>query len=275
MPPRIRIALRSCIYSYSSALSDWCTIAVKLCQPWKGALAPWAPIWICHWNWWDILCPNWGFGTPASVSAGIVGQPERWDWWWRWWNRLKAACIQSSKAKHLKTNKKWEVGWVSESTDWICSVLGCLFSLLPFLMIYEHSIWLLHCATDTLHSWFGYNCSCQIFHIYFFVLFSLSLSLSFSLSLSLSFSLSLSLMSYPSPVFLPLPVSHSLCPLVCAENHVRTWTVTRFRGRISTQPGSTPIASFRVLSLEGAHSLFYPINSIGEGRKKCSVILWC
>jgi hypothetical protein len=39
--------------------------------------------------------------------------------------------------------------------------------------------------------------------------------------------------------------------------------VTRFRGRISTQPGSTPIASFKVLSLEGAHSLFYPVNSIG------------
>lgn len=50
---------------------------------------------------------------------------------------------------------------------------------------------------------------------------------------------------------------------VCAENHVRTWAVTRFRGRISTQPGSNPIASFKVMSLEGAHSLFYPINSIG------------
>lgn len=56
-------------------------------------------------------------------------------------------------------------------------------------------------------------------------------------------------------------------PIVCAENHVRTWTVTRFRGRISTQPGSTPIASFKVLSLEGAHSLFYPVNSIGERAK--------
>ena len=40
--------------------------------------------------------------------------------------------------------------------------------------------------------------------------------------------------------------------------------MTRFRGRISTQPGSKPIASFKILSLEGAHSLFYPINSIGE-----------
>uniref|UniRef100_A0A8C5MP50 BTB/POZ domain-containing protein KCTD3 n=1 Tax=Leptobrachium leishanense TaxID=445787 RepID=A0A8C5MP50_9ANUR len=38
---------------------------------------------------------------------------------------------------------------------------------------------------------------------------------------------------------------------VCADNnHVRTWTVTRFRGMISTQPGSTPLASFKVLSLE-------------------------
>ena len=51
---------------------------------------------------------------------------------------------------------------------------------------------------------------------------------------------------------------------MCAENHVRTWTVTRFRGRISTQPGSSPIASFKLLSLEGSHSLFYPENSIGE-----------
>ena len=38
---------------------------------------------------------------------------------------------------------------------------------------------------------------------------------------------------------------------VCAEyNHVRTWSVTRFRGMISTQPGSTPMASFKVVSLE-------------------------
>lgn len=38
---------------------------------------------------------------------------------------------------------------------------------------------------------------------------------------------------------------------ICADNnHVRTWTVTRFRGMISTQPGSTPLASFKILSLE-------------------------
>ncbi|XP_032870130.1 SH3KBP1-binding protein 1 [Amblyraja radiata] len=38
---------------------------------------------------------------------------------------------------------------------------------------------------------------------------------------------------------------------VCGDNnHVRTWTVTRFRGMISTQPGSTPLASFKILSLE-------------------------
>lgn len=42
---------------------------------------------------------------------------------------------------------------------------------------------------------------------------------------------------------------------VCSEyNHVRTWTVTRFRGMISTQPGSTPLASFKVLTLESADS---------------------
>ncbi|XP_074133643.1 SH3KBP1-binding protein 1 isoform X3 [Sminthopsis crassicaudata] len=40
---------------------------------------------------------------------------------------------------------------------------------------------------------------------------------------------------------------------VCADNnHVRTWSVTRFRGMISTQPGSTPLASFKILALEAA-----------------------
>ncbi|XP_037534272.1 SH3KBP1-binding protein 1 [Nematolebias whitei] len=38
---------------------------------------------------------------------------------------------------------------------------------------------------------------------------------------------------------------------ICADNnHVRTWTVTRFRGMISTQPGSTPLTSFKILSLD-------------------------
>ncbi|GMT10437.1 hypothetical protein PFISCL1PPCAC_1734, partial [Pristionchus fissidentatus] len=38
---------------------------------------------------------------------------------------------------------------------------------------------------------------------------------------------------------------------VCAEyNHVRSWGVTRFRGMISTQPGSVSLASFKVLTLE-------------------------
>lgn len=52
------------------------------------------------------------------------------------------------------------------------------------------------------------------------------------------------------------PVSASLtlcvcCVSVCADNnHVRTWTVTRFRGMISTQPGSTPLTSFKILSLD-------------------------
>lgn len=51
---------------------------------------------------------------------------------------------------------------------------------------------------------------------------------------------------------LPLP----LCSLVCADNnHVRTWSVTRFRGMISTQPGSTPLASFKILALESADGL--------------------
>lgn len=36
----------------------------------------------------------------------------------------------------------------------------------------------------------------------------------------------------------------------CNKMHVRTWTLTRFRGRISTQPGSTPHASFRIMKLD-------------------------
>ena len=37
---------------------------------------------------------------------------------------------------------------------------------------------------------------------------------------------------------------------VCDKMHVRTWTLTRFRGRISTQPGSTPHASFSIIKLD-------------------------
>ena len=38
---------------------------------------------------------------------------------------------------------------------------------------------------------------------------------------------------------------------VCSEyNHVRSWSVTRFRGMISTQPGCTSLASFKVLTLD-------------------------
>lgn len=37
---------------------------------------------------------------------------------------------------------------------------------------------------------------------------------------------------------------------VCNKMHVRTWTLTRFRGRISTQPGSTPHASFRIIRFD-------------------------
>lgn len=54
---------------------------------------------------------------------------------------------------------------------------------------------------------------------------------------------------------------------MCADNnHVRTWTVTRFRGMISTQPGSTPLASFKILSLEEteSHGSYGSGNDIGE-----------
>jgi len=34
---------------------------------------------------------------------------------------------------------------------------------------------------------------------------------------------------------------------VCSkDNHVRTWKIVRFRGRLSTQPGTVPLANFSV-----------------------------
>ena len=41
--------------------------------------------------------------------------------------------------------------------------------------------------------------------------------------------------------------------VVCAEyNHVRSWSITRFRGYLSTQPGSVPLASFKIVALDDA-----------------------
>lgn len=67
--------------------------------------------------------------------------------------------------------------------------------------------------------------------------------------------------------FTPACVYLFLRASVCADNnHVRTWTVTRFRGMISTQPGSTPLASFKILSLEEteSHGSYCSGNDIGE-----------
>lgn len=58
---------------------------------------------------------------------------------------------------------------------------------------------------------------------------------------------------------------------VCSEyNHVRTWNVTRFRGMISTQPGSMPLASFKVISIESMepHLQYMAINDFGPFGEK-------
>lgn len=65
------------------------------------------------------------------------------------------------------------------------------------------------------------------------------------------------------------------CVAVCADNnHVRTWTVTRFRGMISTQPGSTPLASFKIISLEEteSHSSYSSGNDIGEWQEEMTIL---
>ncbi len=50
---------------------------------------------------------------------------------------------------------------------------------------------------------------------------------------------------------------------VCSEyNHVRSWTMTRFRGMISTHPGSTPLSSYKIVALEEVD----PCVSYGAGN---------
>lgn len=59
---------------------------------------------------------------------------------------------------------------------------------------------------------------------------------------------------HQSPV-IKVTLSEKYLISVCSEyNHVRTWKVTRFRGMISTQPGSTPEASYKVVSLESVET---------------------
>lgn len=57
-----------------------------------------------------------------------------------------------------------------------------------------------------------------------------------------------------SPVTKVMLSEKYLISVCCEYNHVRTWSVTRFRGMISTQPGSTPLASFKIVSLEDVES---------------------
>ena len=76
-------------------------------------------------------------------------------------------------------------------------------------------------------------------------------------------------------------LSEKLLVSVCSDdNHVRTWSVTRFRGMISTQPGSTSISSFKIVSLEECqdpiaygrgqfqHGKYLPNHGFGSGNIK-------
>ena len=65
---------------------------------------------------------------------------------------------------------------------------------------------------------------------------------------------------------------------VCSEyNHVRSWSVTRFRGMISTQPGSMPVASFKVASIEDIepHMNYHAGNDIGISVCVCVCACLC
>ena len=53
---------------------------------------------------------------------------------------------------------------------------------------------------------------------------------------------------------------------MCADyNHVRSWSVTRFRGMINTQPGSVALASFKLITFEDSDPPphYYPGNNFG------------
>ncbi|THD25530.1 BTB/POZ domain-containing protein KCTD3 [Fasciola hepatica] len=59
---------------------------------------------------------------------------------------------------------------------------------------------------------------------------------------------------------------------VCSDfNHVRTWAVTRFRGIISTQPGSTPIASFHITALDTTNPQQL-VDSVVEAAHRCATV---
>lgn len=60
---------------------------------------------------------------------------------------------------------------------------------------------------------------------------------------------------------------------MCNKMHVRTWTLTRFRGRISTQPGSTPHASFRIMKIDESQLEEYKDNF--ELEKSTSMLSLC
>ena len=51
---------------------------------------------------------------------------------------------------------------------------------------------------------------------------------------------------------------------LCAKSHVRTWAVTRFRGVLSTQPGSAPYANFNLTQMEKQNDQIEP-GPFGDG----------
>ena len=66
-----------------------------------------------------------------------------------------------------------------------------------------------------------------------------------------------------------IKICFSFLVSVCAQQHVRTWSVTRFRGMISTFPGSTVLASFNLVDLERFQS-----SSTPTGINFLSKISW-
>lgn len=59
---------------------------------------------------------------------------------------------------------------------------------------------------------------------------------------------------------------------VCSEyNHVRSWRVTRFRGMLSTQPGSAPEASFKIVALEAAEPAVGSLGGPSSGLASASI----
>ncbi|CBY14972.1 unnamed protein product [Oikopleura dioica] len=62
---------------------------------------------------------------------------------------------------------------------------------------------------------------------------------------------------------------------VCASNHVRTWAMTRFRGTLSTQPGSAPFANFSLTTSQPSLPSTLKCGPYGDAGNSDETQIFC